>query len=75
MTDNHATNGAHWKLISRAAGLTILAAGIVLLFLKAIAGADVDSLAVETLFVVGAYLCGVPSIASFVSAIRKNGSG
>ncbi len=71
----HQTNGAHWKLISRAAGLTILACAIVLLFLKAIGGADVDSIAVEVLLVIGAYLCGVPSIASFVSSIRKNGSG
>jgi hypothetical protein len=62
-----------WTIISRAAGLTIVAAVLVLLFVHIATGRTYDSVSVELLLVIAAWLLGLPSIAEFLK--RRPGSG
>lgn len=62
-----------WQQISRVAGLTIVFAVLVLVFISTLSGLDFDSFIISILLGIAAWLLGVPSIAWLIG--RRNGPG
>lgn len=66
---------SRWTLVSRAAGLTIVFAVLILLFWTVATSRSYDSFTVETLLLIAAWLLGGPTVLGALVAFFKRQDG